>query len=159
KRASKRAGKDVFSYKVPYRDANGKQTSETFDDHGSAVRFRNKVRSKRDEGILIDAKAGRVSVREYAGTWLVGARGERAGTYQVYEKQVRLEIIPALGGRQLRAVTRTDVQTFVNEMTDAGLSARSVLGAYKTLVAIYRCAHLIDKKIPASPCVGIVLPE
>jgi hypothetical protein len=50
KRESKRSGKVVYSWKVPYRDANGKQTSATFDDLGKAKVFRNKVRNMRDEG-------------------------------------------------------------------------------------------------------------
>jgi integrase len=159
KRESKRTGKNVYSYKVPYRDANGKQTSETFGDFKAAERFRNKVRSKRDEGMLIDEKAGRVSVRDYATKWLEAQRGKRANTYAVRDVHMRLHIIPALGGRQLRAVDREDLQTFVNALTAKGLAPRTVAGVYKTLVAMYRCAHLLDKKIPASPCLGIVLPE
>ncbi|TMQ89681.1 site-specific integrase [Actinomadura soli] len=155
-RASKEAGKDVYSFKVPYRDANGKQTSETFTAFKAAEPFRNKLRRQRDEGYTIDPKAGRISVSAYADQWLKGARAKRTGTYLNYEKNVRLYIVPALGGRQLRAVTREDVQAFVNGLDLAPGSARN---AYKTLVAMFRSAQNLDKKIPESPCVGIILPE
>jgi integrase len=155
-RASKRAGKDVYSFKVPYRDANGKQTSETFTAFKAAERFRNKLRQQRDEGMTIDPKAGRISFKTYAEQWLEAARSKRAGTYEVYEQHVRLHIIPGLGGRQLRAVTRTDVQAFVNGLALGPVTTRSV---YRTLVMIFRTAQVLDHLIPASPCVGIVLPE
>lgn len=155
-RASKSAGKDVYSFKVPYRDANGKQTSETFATYKAAERFRNKVRRQRDEGFAIDPKAGRISVSTYADQWLELARAKRANTYRNYEKYVRLHIVPVLGGRQLRAVTRDDVQKFVNGLDLAPGTVRAV---YKTLVALFGAAQNLDNKIPASPCVGIVLPE
>ncbi|MGI5206353.1 tyrosine-type recombinase/integrase [Spirillospora sp. CA-108201] len=160
-RASKSAGKDVYSFKVPYRDANGKQTSETFTTYKAAERFRNKVRRQRDEGFAIDPKAGRISVKAYTDGWLEGARVKRAGTYTAYESHARLYIAPALGGRQLRSVTREDVQRFVNGLGSGGLglSPVTVRHVYRTLVAIFRAAHSLDRKIADSPCVGIVLPE
>jgi hypothetical protein len=63
---------------------------------------------------------------------------------------VLLHIIPGLGGRQLRAVTRTDVQAFVNGLPLGPVTTRSV---YKTLVMIFRTAQTLDHLIPASPCV------
>jgi integrase len=155
-RASKEAGKDVYSFKVPYRDANGKQTSETFAAFKAAERFRNKIRRQRDEGFVIDPKAGRISVKEYAGQWLNTARAKRSSTYLTYEGHLRRYILPALGGRQLRAVTRDDVQKFVNALD---LAPRTVRNVYKTLVTIFRAAQTLDRKIAVSPCVGIVLPE
>lgn len=155
-RASKSAGKDVFSYKVPYRDANGKQTSETFTTFKAAERFRNKVRRQRDEGLTIDPKAGRVSVKAYSETWLKTAMSKRESTYRAYEKHMRLYIVPALGGRQLRSVTRSDVQAFVNSLELAPGTLRNV---YMTLVAMFRTAQTLDHAIGSSPCVGIVLPE
>ncbi|WP_329098488.1 site-specific integrase [Actinomadura citrea] len=155
-RASKAAGKDVYSFKVPYRDANGKQTSETFTTSKAAERFRNKVRRQRDEGFAIDPKAGRISVQAYADQWLSVARAKRANTYRVYETHMRLYIVPGLGGRQLRAVTRDDVQKFVNALDLGPVSVRHV---YKTLVALFRAAQNLDRMVAMSPCVGIVLPE
>src|SRR5512139_1806422 len=131
-RASKNAGKAVYSFKVPYRDANGKQTSQTFAAFKDAVAFRNKLRAKRDEGVVIDPKAGAVSLTDYAETWLAAAKVKRAGTYAVYARNVRLHILPALGGRQLRSITRTDVQNLVNALAARGLAPRSVHSVYKT---------------------------
>src|SRR5512139_606927 len=154
-RASKNAGKAVYSFKVPYRDANGKQTSQTFAAFKDAVAFRNKVRAKRDEGVVIDPKAGAVSLTDYAATWLAGAKAKRPSTYAVYETNLRLHVLPVLGGRSLRAITRTDVQDLVNGLSGRGLAPRTVQSVYKTLVAVLRAAHLLDKRIAASPCVGI----
>jgi integrase len=159
KRESKRAGKAVFAYKVPYRDANGKQTSETFGSLKEAQAFRNKIRRQRDEGLVLDAKAGKVSFGEYAATWLERARVARDSTYANYERHLRLYILPALGGRQLRAVTRADIQAFVTKIYTGGLVPRTVASVYVTVSAVFRAAHLLDKNITASPCVEITLPE
>ncbi|MEW2356543.1 site-specific integrase [Spirillospora sp. NPDC029432] len=158
-RASKAAGKDVYSFKVPYRDANGKQTSETFSSFTAASRFRNKVRQQRDEGLSIDPKAGRISVKEYAEKWLAAAASKREGTYTEYEKRVRLYIVPALGGRQLRAVTRDEVQKMINDLKRRGLSPMTIRNVHRTTVALFRTAQVIDHKIASSPCVSILLPE
>jgi integrase len=157
-RLSKEAGKDVHSFKVPYRDANGKQTSETFTTHAAAVRFRNKIRRARDEGLGIDPKAGRISVTAYAETWLASKRAKRANTYRLYESQLRVHVLPELGGRQLRAVTRDDIQQLVNKLATK-MSPRSVRSVYRALRSMFRAAHVLDHKIAASPCVKIVLPE
>jgi integrase len=157
-RLSKEAGKDVFSFKVPYRDANNKQTSETFTAHAAAVRFRNKIRRQRDEGLAIDPKAGRISVKAYAELWLEGVKAKRPGTYTVYESQLRLHVLPVLGGRQLRSVTREDIQKLVNTLS-AHLAPQTVRGVYRTMRAMFRMAYLLDRKIAETPCVRIALPE
>lgn len=157
KRASKRAGKNVFSYKVPYRDANGKQTSATFDAERAALAFRDRVRSQRNAGLLVDPKRGQISLAVYAAEWLESAVHKRERTYAAYEAHLRLHILPVLGGRQLLAVQRTDVQRLVNALSGT-LAPRSVHLIYKTLASVMRCAALVDKRIPDSPCVSITLP-
>ncbi|SEG93314.1 Site-specific recombinase XerD [Thermomonospora echinospora] len=159
KRESKRLGKDVYSWKVPYRDANGKQSSETFGTLKEAKAFRDKTRSRRNEGVIIDVKAGAVSVAGYAAEWLKTAEVKRPSTYKNYDQYVRLHIVPALGGRRLRAVTRAEVQDFVNGLVGKGLSPRTVRNIYMALASMFRSAHAIDGRIPSSPCVRITLPE
>jgi integrase len=158
-RLSKEAGKDVYSFKVPYRDANNKQTSETFTTHAAALRFRNKIRRQRDEGLGIDPKAGMISVAEYAAIWLKRAEVKREGTYTLYSNHLRLHILPVLGGRQLRAVARDDVQGLVNALHARGLAPRTIQTIYVTLAALFRSAYLLDKRLTASPCVKVALPE
>lgn len=53
---------------------------------------------------------------------------------------------------------RDDVQKLVNKL-DAKMSPRSVRSVYRTLRSMFRTAHVLDHKIPVSPCVKIVLPE
>lgn len=159
KRESKRRGKNVYAYKVPYRDANGKQTSETFTTLKAAQGFRDRVRDMRHNGIVIDAKAGQMSVTAYAQTWLSTVRAvKRPETYRQYESHMRLHVLPALGGKQLRNVTRADVQAFVDGLS-ATLAPRTVRAIHDIVRQLFRRAAVLDKRIPASPCVGIELPE
>lgn len=159
KRESKRRGKNTYAYKVPYRDANGKQTSETFTTLKTAQGFRDKVRDMRHNGVVIDAKAGQISVTAYALTWLETVRAvKRPQTYRQYESHIRVHVLPALGGKQLRNVTRADIQTFTDRLS-AKLAPRTVRAIHDIVRQLFRRATLLDKRIPASPCVGIELPE
>ena len=129
KRETKRRGKNVYAFKVPYRDANGKQTSETFTTLKAAQGFRDKVRDMRHNGVVIDAKAGQTSLTAYAEAWLATVRAvKRPETYRQYESHMRVHVLPALGGKQLRNVTRVDLQTFTDGLSAKAAGDRSPAG-------------------------------
>lgn len=159
KRESARAGKDVFAFKVPYRDANGKQSSETFRTRKAAVAFRDKVRGQRSEGLVMDVKAGQITFSEFSESWLETHRvTRRAATHASTSSNVRTHLIPAFGKRQLRAINRAEVQTFVTGLSRRDLSPYTVRRIYKVLAQVMRSA-VLDHVIASSPCVGIALPE
>jgi integrase len=113
----------------------------------------------RHNGVVIDAKAGQISVRAYADAWLQTVRAvKREETYRQYESHIRVHVLPALGGKQLRNVTRADVQTFTDRLS-ATLAPRTVRAIHDIVQQLFRRATVLDKRIPASPCVGIELPE
>src|SRR3569833_1476499 len=56
------------------------QTSETFTTMAAARSFRNKIRRQRDEGLVLDAKAGMSSVADYTAIWLARAEVKRETT-------------------------------------------------------------------------------
>ena len=46
----------------------------------AARSFRNKIRRQRDEGLVLDAKAGMISVADYTAIWLARAEVKRETT-------------------------------------------------------------------------------
>ena len=83
---------------------------------------------------------------------------KRPETYRQYESHMRVHVLPALGGKQLRNVTRTDLQTFTDHLS-AKLAPRTVRAIHDIVRQLLRRAAVLDHRIPTSPCVGIELPE
>lgn len=157
-RESKAAGRDVFAYKVPYRDGNGVQTSETFSSLTQAKKFRDLVRSQKHAGLLEDFKAGAVPVSSWAADWIESLRTvKRESTWTSYESLLRINVIPALGGMAVRAVTPMDIQRAVNEWS-RDLAPKTVHLAYRVCGNLFRAAVTSGLR-RSSPCVGISLPE
>jgi integrase len=75
-----------------------------------------------------------------------------------YDGALRLHILPAIGGRPLATIKRSDIQSLVSAWAAEGSSARSVHAYFKVLKLIFRSAAL-DGLIAKSPCVAIRQPE
>ena len=123
-------GKNVWMIRVFLaRDEDGKRLflNETF--HG------NKADAKAREGKLLgDRQSGAVvrptkeTVRSYLDTWLdVDVKGSAtARTEDDYRAICRRYIVPALGGKRLAKLTRTDVKRLYADMRERGLSSRTI---------------------------------
>ncbi|GGP84515.1 tyrosine-type recombinase/integrase [Streptosporangium pseudovulgare] len=160
KRETAAKGRPVYGYKVPYRDANGKQTSETFNNLGDAKAFRDKIRSKKHEGLVFDVKAGRVSFQEYAERWLGNKEAvKKAGTTSQYRSHLTNHAVPFFGGKRMNSVLPSDVQTWVAWLKGKQKLAPSTIETvYNIVASLFRTA-VRDKVLAESPCVGIELPK
>ena len=158
-RESRARGKDVFAFKVPYRDANGKQTSETFSTQAEAKAFRDKQRARKHEGLTFDLKAGKVAFGSYAGQWLETKRTVRRGnTGRIYGDRLA-HVLPVIGGRQIGGIRRSDIQAMVTAIAGKdGIGAATTRQVYDLVRSIFKSA-VTDRVIPESPCVSIDLPE
>ena len=92
--------------------------------HGAPTTFRTKreadaylasVRSDVDRGSWIDPDAGKVTFGQYSTRWLVERPQLRPRTRELYEGELRLHILPALGdaefGRPRRAASARGAPT------------------------------------------------
>ncbi|MBB6170734.1 integrase [Nocardiopsis mwathae] len=157
---TKAAGREVYAYKVPYRDGDGKQTSQTWDTLTQAKEFRDLVRGQKNSGILQDFKAGRITVSAWGAEWLSTIKAtRRPSTHATYRTWVNRYILPELGGMTLNAVTPHDIQRAVNAWaTRHGLSAWTVRLIYRACKGLFQEAADAGR-IPASPCRNVRLPE
>ena len=158
-RESRARGKDVFAFKVPYRDASGKQTSETFSTQAAAKAFRDKQRSRKHDGLMFDLKAGKVTFRSYADPWLETKRTVRRGnTGRIYGDRLA-HVLPIIGDRQIGGIRRSDIQAMVTAVAAKdGIGPATTRQIYDLVRSIFKSA-VTDRVIPESPCVSIDLPE
>ncbi|GAA0835610.1 tyrosine-type recombinase/integrase [Streptosporangium amethystogenes subsp. fukuiense] len=160
KRETAAKGRPTYGYKVPYRDANGKQTSETFTNLRDAKAFRDKIRSKKHEGLVFDVKAGRVSFQSYAEQWLGNKEAvKKIGTANQYRSHLTNHAAPFFGGKRMNSVLPSDVQTWVTWLkARQKLAPSTIETVYNIVASLFRTA-VRDKVLAESPCIGIELPK
>jgi integrase len=99
-----------------------------------------------------------ITVKEYGSIWFEAYKEPnlRASTSGMYEYILGAHIYPALGARQLRAITPVELQLFVN-----GFSGRSISLINKvvlTLRQLFKRAQL-DGLVDRNPMVGVIIPK
>ena len=115
-------------WQARYRDAAGKEHARRFDRRIDAQRWLDAAQGDLLRGAWVDPAAGRITVRDFAATWL---------ELQVWRDSTRDNvnhslgiILPALGDRPLLALTKPDIQRFVNSI---GLAPVTVAGVHQHL--------------------------
>ncbi|WP_435212600.1 tyrosine-type recombinase/integrase [Streptomyces sp. bgisy034] len=117
------------------------------------------AKAKNDQGIPVADRSWKLG--EYLDYWLeeVVKPGKKPKTYEQYELVTRRNLKPSLGQRYLSKLTVRDVQTFINQQSVDGYSARRVEMIRNTLSsALTRAmkeelvnrnvARLVDLKAP-----------
>lgn len=109
----------------------------------------------------------RVTLREAADAWLVGARAgtirNRSGdpykpsVLRGYEQALRLRILPELGGARLSEITRIDLQDLVDRLLAAGATPSTIRNTFLPLRAIYRRAVSRGEAV-VNPTANLELP-
>jgi len=99
---------------VRYREPGGRSGSQreaSFDKKTKADQFANKVEHDKDQGIFVDPKAGKITVRAYANDWLA-RRVIKDGTYSNYKGFIENHLIPRLGRKTMAGVAKADIEHF-----------------------------------------------
>lgn len=166
-------------YRGVYRDRSGAR-------HTLADTYSQPAEAKRDAGIAEDKarrrprwkkNAGQTTWGEWCDEWW-SRRGVEPATARNDASVVRKHLYPRWGGEQLADISRDLVQDWVDGLsetpatrsapagkqggqhfaeTGAPLKPGTVIKAYRVFSASMKAA-LVDGRIDATPCVGIVLP-
>jgi integrase len=144
---------------------DGKLIRKTFPTMAAAKAWRDDARTAVRRGTMRAPTT--VTLREAAEAWLAGARdgtirnrsGElyKPSALNGYEAALNNRILPALGGRKLSDVGRSDVQDFADRLVAEGLSASTVRNALMPLRAILRRA-VARGELAVSATAGVELP-
>lgn len=152
---SKRYGRGK-RYRVRWVDDHGQPRAELFDKKADADRKDANVRADLSRGQYIDPAEGKITVKAYGEEWRAGQLHAGATADRV-ERTLRLHIYPKLGAMQLAQVRRSHVQSWVKDRSKV-LAPSSMKVVYHVLAGMFTAAAL-DRKIGASPCIDIQLPE
>lgn len=144
-------------YRARYRDSAGREHARHFARKTDAQTWLDQVTASVVTGTYVDPKAGKVTVRSYAGSW-EAVQVSSDGTKRIVDNALRLHILPALGHSPMAAVRPTQVQSFVKGLEAKGLSAGSVRGIYHVLTQVFTAA-VRDRVIARTPCEGVSLPK
>jgi integrase len=111
-----------------------------------------------DNGISLDTE--RMTVAAYLERWLeAGAKPSvKVRTYEGYESIVRVRVVPRIGTRQLAKLTALDVQGLYSDLSEAGLSARSVGHTHRCLHRAFAQAVKWGLVV-RNPCDGATAPR
>lgn len=151
-------------WRARYRDAAGKEHARHFPLKRDAQRWIDEVTASVVTGQYVDPKASRLTFRAYAETWLQ-AQVHRDATATLYRGHLERHAYPVLGDLPLGNVLRTTVQGWVKSLTvddeaakRKALSPATVGVVYTVVASVFRAA-VRDRKLAATPCDGISLPE
>ncbi|MEO3863836.1 site-specific integrase [Acrocarpospora sp. B8E8] len=152
-------GKPRYSYRVMWRDPDGKQKAKNFRLKKDAEAFRAEIEAAKNKGQYFDPHAGKILFRVYADKWISAKQAtKKPGTVAVYRSYLTNHVLPIFGGKPLAAIARGDVQDWVTAMaTSEDLAPRTVQACYRIAAGIFKRA-VADDRIGRTPCRDIELP-
>jgi integrase len=148
-----------------YSKRDGKKIRKLFDREAEAKSWRADATSALSKGAMRAPTPTTVGQ-----AWEAWEQGAKAGTVRNrsgdpykpsalrrYEEQMRLRVLPELGGARLVDVRRADLQQFVYRLSTAGLDASTVRGTFLPLRAIFKHAVSVGD-LAVNPCADLQLP-
>jgi integrase len=135
-------------WRARYKDSEDREHARHFARKADAELWLAQVRADQLRGTYVDPRAGRVTVQQFAQAWLA-AQGHRPGTRRLYERTLRLHVLPTLGQRPLDSIRRTDIQGLITASAQE-LSPKTVENHLRLIRAVFNAA-VEDQLISVSP--------
>jgi integrase len=140
--------RDNGRWRARYRDADDREHARHFARKADAELWLAQVRADQLRGTYVDPRAGKVTLRDFAESWLA-AQGHRPGTKRLYERTMRLHVLPVLGQRPMASIRRTDIQALVTASAK-DLAPKTVENHLRLIRAVFNAA-VEDQLISVSP--------
>lgn len=148
-------GRGVWRYRGRYRDAAGVRHSRTFDTKAAALRWAGEEEAKAHRGMLNDPGAAKMRWNDWCDRWLPSKQVE-PWTRRTDASTVKVHVSPRWGTTRLIAISRMDVEAWVNELAREK-SARTARKALSLLSASLTAA-VKNNVLAANPCAGVKVP-
>ena len=129
-------------WQARYFDAAGTRHNapRTFATKTDALQWLSTVDADLARGDWHDPKLAATSFAAWVERWRPTTANLRPSTRDLYEYLLRVHLLPTFGSRPLGKITTVDVQAWLVDRRNAGLSATSVAKAYRLLARILRSA-------------------
>src|SRR3954465_15592845 len=145
------------TYRPRYRDEHGKEHARHFKRKVDAQRWLDEVTAAVQTGTYVAPKRARTTVGELADVWLAGKINLKPTSRARYSDVLRTHVLPRWGDLPLVRVTPSDIQAWLAELSESGLSGASVRKAHGVLSGILGAA-VRDRRLMANPALGMNLP-
>src|SRR5271165_4744475 len=140
-------------YDVQWRLPDRSKRKKTFRTEREARRFEAKLIGSGARGEVIDPRGGKIPLADVYRSWLASRPDLSAKVRRGYEDNWRLRIEPRFGDWPIGRIDHDSIKLWVNDMSAAGLSPRTVRWTHTvlkmTLDHASDAGHLIAKN-PAS---------
>lgn len=143
-------------YRVRWQDDGGETCTQFYSRKVDAERCDANVHADLSRGQYVDPGAGKLVLSAYVNKWQK-SQVHREATKRQVATHMRLYVLPYLGGRQLASIRPSDIQGWVQQLTEC-LEPSTIEVVYARVSGIFKAA-VADRYIPASPCLGIRLPK
>ncbi len=98
-------------YRARWRAPEGASRSKTFPRRAAAKKFLTTVESSKLRGAYVDARAGRVTFKEYA-TTRQESQLHRASTALLVGSHVRRHMLDTFGDRSMASIRPSEIQSW-----------------------------------------------
>ena len=120
-------------FDVRYRLPSGQARTKTLATITEARAFQATAKADKIRGGLIDPKAGRLTLEDYATEWIDTRAALRPRTVDHYQALLRLHIAPTIGKAQLGKIDPATVRSWHSKMVKATPKSTTPAKAYRLL--------------------------
>ena len=153
-------GEPRFHYLVRWRDDRRIEHARMFATEGQAAEFDSDIKAGRTEPRSERWRGRSPTFEAEAMDWLATKQAtKRAATAARYESHLRLHVVPAFGPMPVAAITRHDVQQWINTLARDSLSASTIGDIYRGVFKAVLNKAILDGRLAVSPCHRIELPQ
>jgi integrase len=141
-------------YQIRYPGPDGQMRTgpETYARKTDADRALVLIEAQIASGEWTDPERGKVTVADYASTWIAQRPGLRVRTVDLYNWLLAKHITPYLGGVPIGKLSTPMIRKWRSELLAKGVSVSMAAKAYRLLRAVLTTAVEEDKILPRNPC-------
>lgn len=145
-------------WQVRWYAPDGTRKSKIFKRKSDARRYGNNMESAKARGLYNDPSLGKIRYEKWARHWLDSKIRLKPKTRETYESLLRTHVVPEFGKTPLNKIDPMQVQEWVADLDEFGLSNARMRAAYQLLSASLKAA-VESGYLGRTPCVGISIPR
>lgn len=120
-------------FDVEWRLPDRSKRRKSFKTEREARIFEASILTRSAAGELVDPRAGRATLASVYQSWIASRPDLSPKVRRGYEDNWRLRICPRFGAWSISKIDHQSIQNWVNEMTESGLSPRTVRWVHSVL--------------------------
>lgn len=152
----KRVRDGKVSWRVRYRDPQGKQRNKSFPRKVEASAFAATVETSKLTSNYINPNAGKITVKDLTTLWLDTKVALKPSTRERYAGILRSHVLPRWGTVKLSDVAHSDVQAWVATLTQQ-MEPATVRKTFRVLSLVLAYA-VKSERLARNPAAGVELP-